>query len=372
MKHVVFVAQATALGGAERSLVELVLELHHGGAWAPLVAVPGAGPLARRLVEAGVPVLLLSEKSKPKRGGRRIRGLWALLLGNLRLWRQLRGHPVFVVHVNGLRAFPMVALAAIATGTPLVLHLRDFPRRRLTLRLALRLSAAAIVPSAFLARQLPAHPRLHVVPNAPADLPQPAVPREEFRRQWEASPDDFVVVMVAQLVPWKRHDLFIGAAARCARTGQRPMFWIVGHDLWEHPSRYESGLRKQVAREGLEGRVVFLGEQQDMGTVLAASDLLVLPSDHEPFGRVVLEAWGAGCAVVVSDNGAPAELVTHEESGLVFEAGSEAALAAAIMRLVEDVELRRQLVDQGRRSAGAYTAESCAASVAAIYESIDS
>ena len=75
----------------------------------------------------------------------------------------------------------------------------------------------------------------------------------------------------------------------------------------------------------------------------------------EPFGQVVIEALGAGCAVVVPDVGGPAEVVTDGVDGLVYPIGDRDALVAAVRRLAGDPGLRRSLGDAGVRTAAAYT-----------------
>jgi glycosyltransferase involved in cell wall biosynthesis len=88
--------------------------------------------------------------------------------------------------------------------------------------------------------------------------------------------------------------------------------------------------------------------RDDVAAVLAAFDVLVCPSDHEPFGMVVLEALAAGRPVVASDSGGPAEILEHGKSGLLFRTGDPEALAAALLRLLADPSLARSLAEAGR------------------------
>jgi glycosyltransferase involved in cell wall biosynthesis len=100
----------------------------------------------------------------------------------------------------------------------------------------------------------------------------------------------------------------------------------------------------------------------------AASDVVVVPSVptrdfREPWGLVVNEAFNQGVPVIASDavGAAAGGLVRHEHNGLVVPAGDEHALAAALVRLREDPDLRRRLGGTARESVRPYTFEAWAA-----------
>jgi glycosyltransferase involved in cell wall biosynthesis len=80
----------------------------------------------------------------------------------------------------------------------------------------------------------------------------------------------------------------------------------------------------------------------------AATDIFVLPSRHEPFGIVVLEAWSAGCPVVVAEVGGLRQLVRDGENGRFFPSGSVAGCVTSISRLLEDPAQRKRLGAAGR------------------------
>ena len=82
-----------------------------------------------------------------------------------------------------------------------------------------------------------------------------------------------------------------------------------------------------------------------------AADVVAIPSLYEPFGLVALEAALAARATVASDAGGLAEIVRHERTGLTVPAGDPAALAAALVRSIQDPALRARLGDSARVAA---------------------
>ena len=96
------------------------------------------------------------------------------------------------------------------------------------------------------------------------------------------------------------------------------------------------------------GRVRFLGHREDVPALLAASDLLVLPSLYEGLPNVVLEAMNQGKAVVATDAPGTNELVVHEKTGLLVPRGEPKALARALRDLIRDPYRRQLFGAEGR------------------------
>ena len=92
----------------------------------------------------------------------------------------------------------------------------------------------------------------------------------------------------------------------------------------------------------------------------------------EPFGQVVLEGMQAGCAVIASRPGGPAEIVEPGVSGLLVDAGNQEQLTAALDAVIGDHALRERLSAQAQRRAMAFDLEESAGRLAAFLESMSS
>jgi glycosyltransferase involved in cell wall biosynthesis len=151
---------------------------------------------------------------------------------------------------------------------------------------------------------------------------------EEARRQFNLVPGRRRIIYSGRLVPEKRVDLLIDAFARVAADR---LNWDL-HIFGDGPIRAELEGRVPPA---LRARVNWPRHVSDPTMVFGiyrASDVLVLPSDREPWALVINEAVASGMAVVSSDvPGASAELVRDGENGRIFPAGDLAMLAQCLL-----------------------------------------
>ena len=97
----------------------------------------------------------------------------------------------------------------------------------------------------------------------------------------------------------------------------------------------------------IENQVIFTGFQQNTLGILADVDVAVEAGTYDTLSRVALETMGAGTPLVANDVGAIRELVNHEENGLLIRYGDEDEFTNALLRLVNDEQLRTRLAKNG-------------------------
>jgi glycosyltransferase involved in cell wall biosynthesis len=149
-----------------------------------------------------------------------------------------------------------------------------------------------------------------------------------------------VITMVARFIEGKDHDLLLRAFARIPKG---PRLRLVG----DGPTRASV---ENLARElGIREQVDFLGNRDDVASLLATSDVFVLASRSEMLPISILEAMRAGLPVIASDVGGVGEAVTHNENGFLVLSGSVSALAQALIDLTTDYALRLRMGHAGRQ-----------------------
>jgi len=138
---------------------------------------------------------------------------------------------------------------------------------------------------------------------------------------------------------------------------------------------YRAELERRAVELGVADRVAFVGALRPGSPELldeyAKADVFVLPSRHEPFGIVVLEAWAAGLPVVASDVGGLGKLcAAHPEAALTFAPGDFDDMDSILRRMASDGELRARLSAAGRTAAAKYDWRTLASHLVDFYAEI--
>jgi glycosyltransferase involved in cell wall biosynthesis len=115
-------------------------------------------------------------------------------------------------------------------------------------------------------------------------------------------------------------------------------------------SSYDNELKEMSSRLGIEGQVQWLGFKTNVYDDLRSAVALLAPSEKEPLGRVIFEAWDAGTVPVVwQGSGGAAEVVEASGGGIIFQERTPASLGEAMKRALDlSKEQRAALVANGR------------------------
>jgi len=121
----------------------------------------------------------------------------------------------------------------------------------------------------------------------------------------------------------------------------------------------------------LRERLHYIGFRDDVEAVYAAADVFVCPSDFESFGMANVEAMACGRPVVSTRYGGPSETIRDGETGFLVDPGDAAALAARVLQLLRDADLRRRFARRGRQVVEArFSTEAAAAAHSKLYEEL--
>lgn len=179
------------------------------------------------------------------------------------------------------------------------------------------------------------------------------------------------VALVGRIGLGKGHEIFLRASQKVVAQFSNARFLIVGRAEDEDDARREIFLKRLAGRLGLQSQVIFTGYRQDMPRLMAAIDLLVVATEAEPFGRVILEAMAAGKPVVGTSSGGTPELVEHEKTGLLVPPRDSEAMAKAILRLLKNLDEARHFGANGRKRVEAhFSVEAHVRHVEALYHSL--
>lgn len=175
---------------------------------------------------------------------------------------------------------------------------------------------------------------IHVISNFPREV----TPVPVDRARLDTPADAFVVSGVGRFVGRKGFDTLIRAVAAVPDA----WLWLVGD------GERRAELEALAAELGIAGRTRFVGWVDEPMHYVAASDVFVMPSRHEPLGNVILESWHAGVPTVSTRSEGPSWFVADGEDALMCDIGDAAGMADAIRRLRDDRALGARLAAAGR------------------------
>ncbi len=335
---ILWVDLVSEMGGAQHSLLEVCTALSAEGV--EVAAAVPYGPLYDRLTAAGVKVFPVSPVRATKHG-------WGLFTTTAKLLRApstvsqiIRCVKPDIIHANSLPAF----LAASHTGTsiPVIWHVRDLRLPTLVAREAAKRAARIIAASEAIDEYLVdiISPRLlgniRVIRNGIDPARFSSTDKAAARKRFNLPADVPVVGMIAHLIPWKRHDAFIHAAAAIHQQRPNVHFAIVGRDLFREHTRWVSQLDAQIQQAGLGTSFHWIKDTDQAQDILPAFDLFLHPALNEPFGRVICEAMAAKVPVIAAESGGPASTIEHNVSGILIQDGDPQRMAQEALALLAD------------------------------------
>lgn len=251
-----------------------------------------------------------------------------------------------VVHITAPRAVLVAGAAARLANVPVVWHVRIATSDKFYDRINLWLSDRIIVISKAVQKRFEWYrgsKRIYLIHNG-VD-PEEFSPRESshsFRKQLQIE-QAFVFGILGQILPVKGHGEFIEAARKVHLEFSDVHFLVVGKD-----NPYKRELQKNIEEMGLSDTIHFVDFSTNVVTLINSLDLVVVPSYHEAFGRVTIEAMACAKPVIATYTGAGTEIITHGEDGVLIPPRDAEALKSAMKDLILDEKKREGIAKQGR------------------------
>ncbi len=186
-------------------------------------------------------------------------------------------------------------------------------------------------------------------------------------------PDDAIAFgCLSRIDPQKNQLLLVEAfAALVAGNPGVPLRLLLGGPVTA--PAYHQEIIARIGHHHLEAHITLhpavIAESPLHRDLLTALDVFVLPSRHEPFGIVILEAWAAGLPVIAAHVGGLQKLVSHGQDGMHIPPGDVAALTTSMETLAREPKLRRELASAGHaKMTSQYTWEAVHSRLEEIYQ----
>lgn len=272
----------------------------------------------------------------------------------LRLKKIIRQHQAELVHLHNWGPFLEAGIAALLCPEVRIVQTIHGPyagypqgwkpwlkknlRHGLELLLARRfyklIAVADSVQSDLSARHLPANKLTTIHNGITTEQPEAVQNLPAPRRSLQ-------LITIARLAPIKNQQLMMKAFQLVHKQYPEASLWIIG----DGPSREQ--LTKLTTELNISEQVVFAGFRADATALLPHADLFLLSSDYEGISISLLEAMRAKLPVIATKVGGIAETVIDGDTGLLVAKGDATAFAAAIIKLCDHAELRKQMGEAG-------------------------
>ncbi|MBM7866643.1 glycosyltransferase [Heliobacterium gestii] len=336
------------IGGAEIHILDLARHFSPQEVELRLCCLFPA-PLLQRAQKQGILATAVPMRSKVD-----LIGFWKVL-------RLIRQTQPAIVHTHGVRANLIGRLAAKVAGvrcTVTTVHsvlANDYPDQlsrwinfwseKLTAALTERYIVVADFLKKNLCEQGIAPAKITVIHNGVDDEKYTNVQdKRDLRAELGIAADAPLVGMVGRFHPVKGHKYLIEAAKEILKINSNVRFLLVGDGF--HRDVIETVIRE----EGLESCFLFTGFREDIADIYRTLDVLALPSLSEGLSLTLMESMLCECPAVVTAVGGNPEIVINEKNGLVVPSGDALALAAALVRLIENREEARKFGEAARRT----------------------
>ena len=261
------------------------------------------------------------------------------------------------------KAHLYVGVVALIWRLPSAWYQHGIPARGWIDRLATILPARGVIATSQAAADAqaclrPVRSRRVVYPGTdlarfdPGALP----PRKAARQALGLPVEGPLIGFFGRLQRWKGVSVLVDAMPPVLESFPSAHCVIVGgkHDL---EPNYPSELQRQIGALGLARHVTLAGFQSDVPTWMQATDVIVLPSENEPFGITVIEAMAMGKPVVAGDSGGPREIVTSGVDGVLVPHDNANAVARAILEYLRQPSFAAEVGAAARERAKRFTAD---------------
>ncbi|HBB67275.1 MAG TPA: hypothetical protein DCZ93_08235 [Elusimicrobia bacterium] len=374
-KKALYISELADLGGGEQILLSWIAGLDRNK-FQPSVLCACEGRLTEKLRNMGVPVTVF-----PFGRIGRLAGFlpYISLPGILRFFRLFLSMRPALVHSNCFNGFVFSALPAKVLGIPLIWSDHGWTsggglQGRLIDLFASKVAAVSGTVRAFLLSG-------GRIPPGKVETLYPGVDTLRFRKSAEAGkaraefsipPGVFVVGIAARLQEVKGHRLFLQAAADIRKKYPDTRFLMIGARLFDRlaDEGYEAEVAGWVKEFGLGSSVIMAGYRNDMPELFSCMNAMVCSSRRESFCLAVAEALSCETPVVSTRCGGPEEIIEDGVSGLLVPPADPAALAAAVLRLLENGAEAAAMGRAGRARVKERFSPASAGRLYAIYDAL--
>ncbi|PLS01516.1 glycosyltransferase family 4 protein [Neobacillus cucumis] len=355
-----FYNHTSEISGAE---ISMLLTAKNLSVTTPVIFAP-EGELIDRAIKSKIQVVKIkSYRARLSKNPFQIlKGILGTIYGGYQVSKAIKTNKIDLVHANSLRAGIMASIFIFYHKVPVIWHVRDIPPKGLVGKLITFLGEKTIKALIGISQpviegisSISLKNKSYLIHNGVKIEKKEEVEKERLRKkirnEFNTPLNSKVIVVVGQIAPWKRQEDAIKSAKTLFDKGEDVYLWVVGEAKFRDENvLYKDNLVNLVQKLGLKNRVVFTGFRNDVIDICCASDILLLCSNNEPFGRVIIEGMSQGVPVIATNSGGVPEIIKDKYNGLLYEVGDVKTLSDNILHLLKDQFLCQNIIINAENS----------------------
>lgn len=344
---ILYVNATSYIGGAEISLINLVRRLDRR-IFSPIVAVPNDGPLVNKLKELEIEIEFIPTVEFSKKR------LFQFIINTLNLVFLLQRRNIDLIHANSIYVAEQSYIAGYLKSVPCICHVRDLVPvlgagwiRNIAFRKMKGLIAISDAVKNDLVEKLriPEDNIIKIYNGVDIQEFYPEISGKDFREEFNLNTLKLIGI-VGRLSPEKGHEIFLRAGAEVIRRRGNIRLIIIGSSELG-PEDYMDSLKGLIEKLNIKEKVIFTGFRDDLPTVMAALDIIIVPSVREPFGRVIIEAMAMEKPVIATDSGGVPEIIS-EGCGVLVRHGDIEGIVSAVIHILDNKDTGEQMGRKAR------------------------
>ena len=377
---ILYMATYSGISGASHSLINIILQMKNKGI-EPVLIIPHRGPLEKELKKNNIDYKWITQyywivdRDKPKTIKDSFK--WILkqtinYIQELRIYYIIKREKINLVHINAITSSNGY-LAAKLSKVPLVWHIREFLEEDLNRDFRNRRKAISRLNNAD---------ALITVSDSVKDKYKRILSNENLIRVYNGvdsdiykdirnnlfEKEDIVLTLIGRYVPQKGHLDVIYALNQLVKSYKKEVkIRFVGDD---RNVAFLTELKKLVKELELDEYIEFMGYRSDVYNLWAETDIALVTSKAEAFGRVTIEAMLAGALVIGANTKGTAELISNKY-GLLYKQGDYINLSEKIAFAIDNKEKMKNIVEISKKYAQEnFTAKNNSDNIYMVYNNL--
>jgi glycosyltransferase involved in cell wall biosynthesis len=363
---ILFVSHSAEMFGAEKCLLDIMANMDRE-LYEVFLLCPKEGVLNDAAADLGIRTFVVPFRYWLARSRFPYRLLYYLpvnVRGIFKIKKLIEENCIDLIYTNTCTVIS-AAIASYIAGKPHIWHVHESIGRQtdafslmlakdLVLKIIDGLSKVIIVNSMAIRKIFPDEygGKIRIIYNSfdVRKYDSCAAERDTIRRRYGISDDVKVISMVGSISNRKGQRNLIEAMPELLRRFPGSRVIIAGASAGPEVN-YEAELHRFISDAGMEAHVSFLGFMENVSDIYKMTDLLMVPSKDEPFGRVIVEAMLYGIPVIATKVGGIPEIIEDGVNGALIDSRSPKVIAEAVTAMFNSPEISRRYALEGRKRA---------------------